>query len=672
VRKLCLILGLGLGLVGCHSSDDSKAAAASTPCSNGVRDANELGVDCGPACNNACDGATCTADTQCSSTKCNKGSCAASAGKKCGVGLANICNIGDTCGVDADCSTDYCSGKCAAPSADVHTDGRRDGGETGVDCGGAPPSPACAAGQGCKTNDDCVGLCGNDKTCAAPSPTDGKKDADETDIDCGGAAAPKCALDKVCLANADCELDACTSGKCVTPTSTDGVKNGSETDIDCGGAGVSGGGITYQAPRCTIDKACAAGTDCLAGACSPANKCEIASCATAETAGITSCGQLETGEAGAVHESCCTSLVLPTRTTRRMDKYEITAGRFRAFVTGAGPDLRTWTAKYAKDHPTSQLATLLASFPVLQNIYPANDLSDALSLTAHLSFDIDNYDGVRGCYNGDGSFGANTYYQDNKHEAEFGLPPRTLPRLTSDEKPMNCAMPIMFAAFCAWDGGELATGADYADIWPPANPFPFGPTNLCTKAGGQGKPGDYYPCDAYNWCNGPTDNGGFMCQDLTLVNFDEPGIFYEFPQNTDRSKDNEPLIAAPGRFPKDVTAIKSGNGQGWYDVFANLGEYTGDFAAQTATATNPTPNVELATFCDRSSDPQPGASTCTRKSPEDNTTATGTLYSNIPQIGIVGSTWEGHQYGPFSNNVLPATFQYGKFGGRCVRPAANY
>ena len=39
--------------------------------------------------------------------------------------------------------------------------------------------------------------------------------------------------------------------------------------------------------------------------------CTTLSCATAETAGIVTCGSKETGQAGAVHESCCKSLVLP-------------------------------------------------------------------------------------------------------------------------------------------------------------------------------------------------------------------------------------------------------------------------------------------------------------------------------------------------------------------------
>ena len=662
MSKLWLLVCVVMGLVGCTTFNDLTATQI-TPCTNGVRDTGELGVDCGPVCSRTCDGETCSADAECASAKCGGGVCAASAGKKCGVGLTNACNDGDGCGVDADCTTDYCDKTCTAPGADVHTDGRRNGGETGKDCGGT--APPCAAGEVCKTSDDCAGVCNAGLTCDAPSPTDGKKNGDETDVDCGGATAPKCPLDKACLANADCELDACTNGKCVTPTSTDGIQNGGETAIDCGGNGVSGGGITYQAPRCTVDKGCVAGTDCLTGACSPGLKCEVPSCSTAEVAGITSCGLMETGQAGAVHDSCGTSLVLPTRTTRRLDKYEITAGRFRSFLTKTGPNLRAWAQQFAAAHPTSQLATLMASFPIVTSILPKQDLADDLSLTAHLSFDIDNYDGIRGCFNGDMSFSANTYWQDATHEKEFGLPARSLPRTTSDEKPMNCAMPLLFTTFCAWDGGELATAADYADVWPTTQPYPWGSTNFCTKAGGQGAPGGYFPCDAYNWCNGPTKNGGFTCQDLTLMSVDEPGIFYEFPRNTDRGKDNEVLIAAPGRFPKDLTAAKSADGQGWFDLFANLGEYTGDFAAR------PTAD-ELSTFCDRSSDPQPGATTCTRQVPEDMSTATGTLFSGIPQVGIVGSTWEGHQYGPFSPAALPVTFQYGKFGARCVRPATAY
>ena len=53
-------------------------------------------------------------------------------------------------------------------------------------------------------------------------------------------------------------------------------------------------------------------------------------------------------------------------------------------------------------------------------------------------------------------------------------------------------------------------------------------------------------------------------------------------------------------------ALKSG-GESWYDLYANLAEYTADFAAN--------PNATLATFCDLSAGPVAGQPTCTRTDP---------------------------------------------------------
>ena len=51
----------------------------------------------------------------------------------------------------------------------------------------------------------------------------------------------------------------------------------------------------------------------------------------------------------------------------------------------------------------------------------------------------------------------------------------------------------------------------------------------------------------------------------------------------------------------------------------------------------------------------------------------GALYTGIPQVGMIGGTFEGHQYGKTSRaSNLGATFQYGKFGARCVRPVDPY
>ena len=100
------------------------------------------------------------------------------------------------------------------------------------------------------------------------------------------------------------------------------------------------------------------------------------------------------------------------------------------------------------------------------------------------------------------------------------------------------------------------------------------------------------------------------------------------------------------------------------DIMANLAEYTGDFAPNSGL---------LSTFCDYS-DGSGGANGCPGRTDGEGKPKTyGTLYSGIPQIGMIGSTWEGHQYNNTSKaSTLSATFQYGKFGARCVRPADPY
>jgi hypothetical protein len=71
------------------------------------------------------------------------------------------------------------------------------------------------------------------------------------------------------------------------------------------------------------------------------------------------------------------------------------------------------------------------------------------------------------------------------------------------------------------------------------------------------------------------------------------------------------------------------------------------------------------TFCDFSTAPGGGATSCTRAKKD----GTGTLYNNIPRVGLVGRSWEGHSYDlEKTYDQFAVTFQYGKFGGRCARP----
>jgi hypothetical protein len=113
--------------------------------------------------------------------------------------------------------------------------GRRDPGETDVDCGGAA-CPKCQNGLGCRQPSDCAsGFCGG--VCVPPCNNNLVKDAQESDIDCGGPACPKCHAGKACNQGSDCVTGACDAGLCAAAaTCSNHIKDGDESDVDCGGA----------------------------------------------------------------------------------------------------------------------------------------------------------------------------------------------------------------------------------------------------------------------------------------------------------------------------------------------------------------------------------------------------------------------------------------------------
>ena len=363
----------------CLSANCTANRCAAASCTDGKRDGDETGLDCGGSCAEKCDGEACTISAGCKSRSCVSGKCAPSGTKVCGVGTNALCAIGAECSVSADCSSDVCSqnGSCEAPWTDVHRDGARNAGETGVDCGGSVAlAQPCAAGQACNSSNDCEGVCpSGGGVCAAASATDAKKNQGETDVDCGGPNAPTCSLGKACGASSDCTLKYCSVTKtCAVPTSTDGIQNGAETDIDCGGGAVTEGAQNYIAPRCDNAKICRVDADCNGVVCGENLRCaEAPSCRPIH--GGQTCGVGEYGVAGSVHESCCRSLPVPGLSVMQggvakqvyLDKYEITAGRVRAWLAGirlqyAGqPDVQAWIA--ARISGTSGDKLLATYFP---------------------------------------------------------------------------------------------------------------------------------------------------------------------------------------------------------------------------------------------------------------------------------------------------------------------
>jgi hypothetical protein len=163
------------------------------------------------------------------------------------------CGDGQHCQVDTDCQDQYCKANvCTLPTC---IDMVQDGNETDVDCGGtgfmgAAACPTCANGKKCEANGDCTsGWCDSTQSpavCITPTCSDGKLDGDETDIDCGGgsfmgaAACPPCAVGKTCNQASDCTNGFCQNNKCALKTN--GTPCGAGTECASSICGTTGTG----------------------------------------------------------------------------------------------------------------------------------------------------------------------------------------------------------------------------------------------------------------------------------------------------------------------------------------------------------------------------------------------------------------------------------------------
>jgi len=531
-------------------------------------------------------GSACTDDSQCSGGKCVDGGCFAATstdGVKdgeetdvdCGGKFAPKCAPGKVCNEANDCQSALCNGgTCAAPSP---TDGVKNGDESDVDCGGKT-APKCDAGKGCGTAGDCAsGVCGGDKKCAAVSSTDGVKNGDETDVDCGGTAAPKCAAGKACNAPEDCDSNFCTGNVC-EPRKT-GRKDGDETDIDCGGK---------VAPKCDWGKGCLVDSDCGSAACGFNKKCvEGASCKV-QYGGVT-CGSGEVGQGGANHESCCRSLKVNGYTDSRqpgkqvyLDKYEITAGRMRAFIdavsatNGGVPNIKgymaanrpsRWVTGWENILPAAnsgQIASYTVTTPSpADRLYPGQDVN--ASVRTQPSWNVNNGSFVidpglyntlgaqpffpeytpdyaathnLNCGNEMGSYGFGTYwFPANIVQTYSGGVGKKFTQQEMDVKALNCSTFGLYAAFCAWDGGQLAT----SEVWDYV-------TNNNARLGA---------APNCNGINGASDTGT-AC----------PAVYF-YPDDGGNTYDGAARVAPPGRVPGDTLVINAAD-EPWYDMKGNL------------------------------------------------------------------------------------------------------
>jgi hypothetical protein len=570
-------------------------AEAGPGCTNGARDDGEDGIDCGGVCAVKCTGAACTSGDQCASGKCDNALCGAPDGKTCGVGVGSgtQCNDGEACELDKDCKTGFCDGgKCAVPSEESHSDGQRNGGETGVDCGGTvKATKPCPDGQGCSDSADCVGTC-NGGTCGPIGPTDGKKNGDETDVDCGGGStAPRCANGKACAVNGDCVDKYCPADKkrCVAPRNDDGVLNGTETDVDCGGT---------SGKKCAQGLICVADGDCN-GACNYAKKCiDIPSCKP--HLGGDTCGAGELLDNADVRETCCKTLPVPGFTDPArpgkavlLDKYEITAGRVRAFIeditakSAGKPNVKAWIIANTPPIWSASwnmfLPTQAEGDSIVVPHNPSNNTeTPPWNRDAGLNFQFNGqlfvYVHGHNTNNAAGSYGFPTFWLPPDVMAKNnGLPRRDaivngkvfLAKDYLDVKAATAIPNVMLAAFCHWDGGQLATDEvlDFVTASPPGLQNSQG---CGTQSGGVQTGGRCAPVASIN---ATSDSGQGM------------NLPYYYPYFADPQPTSEAAskIAAPGRMVLDVVKINAGDAEGWMDLHGNLEEAVLDVTGATFT-----------------------------------------------------------------------------------------
>jgi hypothetical protein len=340
------------------------------------------------------------------------------------------------------------------------------------------------------------------------------------------------------------------------------------------------------------------------------------SCA-ASGSGTTTCGSGETGQKGAKHESCCTSIALPNGGAQ-LDKYQVTAGRMHAFIVAVKGDVRDWYASAKgtlRADAVAQIDPYASYLPTGFVDVKGDDWANAYEQLGAYIYLVDQPSSEQGCWVGtktDFAFGAHTYPTPQLP----GLPEtRQVSNARLFEKPLNCVPYPLGAAFCAWDGGRLETSDEHDAAWG-SGTYPWGASPT---------PGGYMMVNnqwtLVDFASGP--NFGQACPtcDTTHAN---AGYDYEYPVIAN-PWDYSVYISAPGRFPLGAGPL------GHADT-------AGDLMEITAT-TN-------------------GSSTAT--------TAWGTKVTETDVRWSKNGSWEVHPIG-YAGFSFPFMTKYGKAGIRCAR-----
>jgi hypothetical protein len=355
------------------------------------------------------------------------------------------------------------------------------------------------------------------------------------------------------------------------------------------------------------------------------------------------CGTGEFGDAGKVHQDCCKTLPVagysdPNQVGKvvYVDKYEITAGRMRAFLESIGggvdaagnanaPNVKSFMAGHRPSRwnngwedvlPTANVGssvTYAIKNATTDPLYAGQDqyllnhytqstwwIGDAAgaqpngtsvnhTIDAGLFYALgaphffpeyyanpavwpgpDEGTGYAathalGCSNVDNAYGYSTYWFDALTVTTYsgGTHGKYFSKNDLDEKSLNCTPNVLFAAFCAWDGGQLAT-AEVIDNITGNTLSPIYDAGSCQGGAGcqNGKlaigmstcGGSPHTLNTYS------DSSSLPCADV--YSYPDPGV---------NTWDGSDRIAPPGRVAADAIAKAAGD-EGWMDLIGNLQE----------------------------------------------------------------------------------------------------
>ncbi len=390
--------------------------------------------------------------------------------------------------------------------------------------------------------------------------------------------------------------------------------------------------------RCQLGAACSQHADCASNACDYHGVC-IADRSCVSYYGGASCGANES-EIGGTHESCCKTLPVSGYTddahpgkTVFLDKYEITAGRMRAFVNAViaemgKPDFKGWVALHRPatwddswtqflpsdyEGDTITVNRLLAGDPRHLNDPnpgpgviepPATDPIVNTGLNHQFNGSAifaDTHGGNCGTYAG--SYGLNTYWYPGNVLTTVGEASRIDGHDTNgnvitaqnalDSKSLNCATNIMFQLLCSFDGGELSSSEVFDYITDSPTDRPLDVSGCGVQFSNHGDLlGNITSTSVFTGGRCAPAYGGLVNlffdagQALPVPGSPLNQNFYHYPDLGNSTSDKSWAIAAPGRMYGDVVRISPGD-EPWMDIAGNLteavlettnGSFTGKFS----------------------------------------------------------------------------------------------